>query len=121
MAGDGHVQRGDYGDSANPEDRWNQPEPSALGGNVGVERFDGEIGEILALHRILQHSLQIFLRLAGTNLSANAGGEFSGVEGKGDHIIGAKVEGASALQRATLDEHDDLERPRVWARLELAD
>jgi hypothetical protein len=62
------------------------------------------------LGRVLEHGLEFFFGLTLADLGADSGGEFNGFEREGDNVIGAEIQGACALQRAALNDHDNFER-----------
>jgi hypothetical protein len=71
--------------------------------------LEDDIREMLSLHGVLEHGLELFLRLAFPELRSDPGGKFHRFEGKRNHVIGAEVQGAGALHGAALNDHHDLE------------
>src|ERR1700721_2874258 len=75
---------------------------------------------MLSLHGVLEHGLKLFLRFTLAELGSNSGDKLRRFERKGNGGIGAKVQSASTLERASFDEDHDVERGLgVWARFKL--
>src|SRR5439155_13840323 len=101
--------------------RRKQPEVPFTHGS-GAQGFHGDVGVALSLDGVLEHRLQFFFRLALAELSSNSGGEFRGIEGKGNDVVRAEIQGAGSLQSASVDDHQDFERwASLWLGLELGD
>src|ERR1700724_2059458 len=77
---------------------------------------------MLSLHGVLEHGLEFFLRLALAELGSDGGDKLQRVEREGNGGVGAEVQGASTLQRASFDEDHDVERGLgFWPRFKLRD
>src|SRR5216684_4797609 len=106
-AGNAQIDRREHSGRAEHENSRDQPE--AAFAKRAAQQLEDDIREMLSLHGVLEHGLELFLRLAFPELRSDPGGKFHCFEGKRNYVIGAEVQGAGALHGATLNDHHDLE------------
>src|SRR5229473_1711482 len=102
-AGNAQIDRREHSGRAENENSGDQPEPAFA--KRATQQLEDDIRKMLSLHGVLEHGLELFLRLAFPELRPDPGGKFHRFEGKRNHVIGAEVQGASTLHGSALNDH----------------
>src|SRR5258708_9888371 len=101
-AGNAQIDRREHSGRAEHENSRDQPEASFA--ERAAEQLQDDIREMLSLHGVFEHGLELFLRLAFPELRSDPGGKFHSFEGKLDHVIDAQVQCASPLPGAAFND-----------------
>src|SRR6266567_5552420 len=102
-AGNAEIDRRQHRGRAEHENSRGQPE--AAFAERAAQQLEDDIRKMFSLHGVFEHGLELFLRLTLAELRSDPGGKFQRFEGKRDDVIGAEVQGASALDSAALNNH----------------
>ncbi len=76
---------------------------------------------MLSLQRLFQLCFELKLCLSLTNLRSDLCRKFQWFKWKGDDVVSAQVQPAGTFQRATVNDHHNLEGSRIRTCLDLAD
>ena len=105
---------------AENKNRRNQPQ-APFGIHAATQGFHSSLRQVLFLQRIFQLCFELQLWLSLTKLRPDPGCEFQRFKRKGDDVVSAQVQRAGTFQRATVNDHHNLESSRIRTCLDLAD